>query len=76
MGVKRKPVVTIDRYRLQSEMSRRGYRSYSELAHELHVTCGVEDVSESSILRWNREGWPRHKYRALCSLFGTSMNTV
>ena len=62
-----KPTIQIDVRALKNHMAARKIRSYTELAADLYRQGLIEDISNPSVLRWNREGWPEFKFRALCN---------
>lgn len=70
MGIKAKPLITLNRDALDAAMAENKINGFTELAHRLHVDADIDDVSVSSIWRWNREGWPARKFRRLCTLLG------
>lgn len=68
MGTRAKPKIKINKNALEKQMAKRGIQSYLMLAFMLTDT--IEDISEPSVYRWNREGWPERKFMALCELLG------
>lgn len=66
MGTRTKPKIKINKAEVEKAMVSRGIQSYLMLAFSL--APDVEDISESSIWRWNRDGWPERKFAALCGV--------
>lgn len=64
MGTQLKTKILINRSSFDRALRAASIGTLGVLAEKLRPE--LEDVSESSIYRWNANGWPEFKFRALC----------
>jgi hypothetical protein len=66
--------IWVNREAMRSAMTALGIETLGELVNRLRPR--IYRVSESSVNRWNTQGWPRHKFDELCEVLGLDIDTL